>query len=102
MSGADESSGWSPGDTNVIHAQFDWVAVSPSIAVIETVSIAADRNPTELRPLFETLDPDAFDSLLRHSTASTDELSLSFTVDDRHVKVNRSGDVFVESEPSDG
>lgn len=60
-------------DMGSIRAEFDWSVVTPSMAVVETVAIALDMEPTGLEPLYETIDPDALDTFI-HSmvTNSTD------------------------------
>lgn len=85
-------------DPDVIHANFDWGSVSPSMAVVETVAIAADQKPTDLTPLIETFDPDALDTLLGKADAAQTDLTLAFYVDEYHVTVTGDGDVFVESD----
>jgi len=83
-------------DPDVIHANFDWDSVSPSMAVVETVAIAADRKPTDLKPLIETFDPDALDTLLGNADSTESNITLAFHVDEFHVTVTGDGDVFVE------
>ncbi|WP_424003073.1 HalOD1 output domain-containing protein [Haloarcula salina] len=98
MNGPNGSSASSADDgPDVIHANFDWGSVSPSMAVVETVAIAADRKPTDLQPLIETFDPDALDTLVGNVDAAESDLTLAFHVDEFHVTVTGDGDVFVES-----
>lgn len=80
-----------------IRAKFDWSEVSPSNAVVETVAIAADREPTVLEPLYETVDPDALDALIRsRGTNSTDgDATVTFALDGYRVTVQRNGTVVV-------
>lgn len=88
----------SPSDTRgAIQAEFDWSEVSPSTAVVETVAIAVDSEPTVLEPLYETVDPDALDTLIRSlETNSTDEdATVTFALDGHEVTVRRDGTVGV-------
>lgn len=80
-----------------IRAEFDWSVIPPSTAVVETVAIAADREPTVLEPLYETLDPDALDALMRSGgTDSTDgDATVTFALDGYQVTVERGGTVVV-------
>ena len=88
-----------PDDFRVIRAEFDWTAVTPSAAVIESLAIAIDREPTARKPLYETIDPDALDSLIRsgrtHSTDGT--TTVTFALDGHGVTVRSDGTVVVRS-----
>lgn len=87
--------------TNVrgsIRAEFDWSEVTPSTAVIESVAIAADREPTAIEPLYETVDPDALDALIRSGGSNStdgDAASVTFALDGFEVTVQRGGTVVV-------
>jgi hypothetical protein len=79
-----------------IHKQYDWSDTDPSIAVVKTVAAATNREPTELKPLYEILDPDALDELIRSDGRPTaTDTSVSFIWDRCNVTVNSSGDVVV-------
>jgi len=95
MSGPDNRSSRAPDGTDMLHAEFDWSVISPSLAVVQTVAIAADRKAIELPPLIETLDPDALDELFRHPTEPESNISLSFRLGDYTVTVTGHGDVYV-------
>jgi hypothetical protein len=97
MSGPDNRAGRASDGTDMLHAGFDWSVISPSLAVVQTVAIAADRNAVELPPLIETLDPDALDQLFRHPTKPESNISLSFQLDDYTVTVTGHGDVYVDN-----
>jgi len=61
-----------------------------SQTVIAAVSEASNRDPIELEPLYEYIDPDALDTLfhLRPSDKTDqDEVYLEFTYSDYHVAV---------------
>jgi len=83
-----------------IRAQFEWASTAPSTAVIETVAIALDREPTTIEPLYESIDPDALDALLQPngSSAAANGVTVSFVVADRQVTVHSRGDVVVRSD----
>jgi len=87
------------GEDETIRAQFEWASTVPSTAVIETVAIALDREPTTIEPLYESIDPDALDALLRSngSPATANDVTVSFVVADRQVTVHSRGDVVVRA-----
>jgi hypothetical protein len=81
---------------DALHAEFDWDVTSPSVAVVQTVAIAAGREATELSPLIGALDPDALDQL--YTTGPDGDVSLSFQLDGYAVTVTGDGDVYVRTE----
>lgn len=91
----------SPGDRGgdpadgTVRAQFDWASVSPSMAVIETVSVATDREPTDVPSLYEFVDTDALDSLVEGGADVSDDTVVSFRFAGRRVTVRSSGEVVV-------
>jgi len=102
---SDESECSSAGDDRdgadeTIRAQYEWSSTAPSTAVIETVAIALNREPTTIEPLYESVDPDALDALLRPggSPANADDITVSFVVGDRRVTVHSRGDVIVRAD----
>ncbi|KAA9398918.1 hypothetical protein Har1130_11970 [Haloarcula sp. CBA1130] len=99
MSGSDRRPDRTSDNPDTLHAEFDWGAVSPSVAVIQTVAIAADREAIELAPLIETLDPDALDELFTHSSGPDSAVSLSFQLGQYAVTVTGTGDVYVRTQP---
>lgn len=81
----------------VIRATFDWSEVTPSTAVVETVAIAANRDPLELEPLFDSVDPDALDTLVRSTENDSPDgnATVRFVHDGYEVTVHRDGTVVV-------
>jgi hypothetical protein len=81
-----------------IQAEYDWSSVTPSTAVIETVAIATNREPTALEPLYKSVDVDALDALLAsdgfHSTGRVTTVSFAFAGHD--VTVQNNGVVVVQ------
>ena len=82
----------------VIQAEYDWSSVTPSTAVIETVAIATNREPTALEPLYKSVDVDALDALLAsgevHSTDGVTIVSFAFAGHD--VTVQNNGVVVIQ------
>ena len=80
-----------------IHNQYEWSAIEPSTAVVETVAQAAHCDQQELSPLYEWIDPDAFDAMIAPPLArNTDTTaSISFTYTGYSVTVHSTGTVHV-------
>ncbi|WP_313692337.1 HalOD1 output domain-containing protein [Halorarum halobium] len=99
MTESEDSDGDVPASDScgAIQAEFDWSVVTPSTAVVETVAIAAACEPTVLEPLYETVDPDALDTLIRSiGTDSKDgDATVTFALDGYQVTVERDGRVDV-------
>ena len=85
------------GEDGVIRASYDWETTAPSIAVIELVAIASDREPTGLEPLYEVLDPDALDALVGSNGSNRvgNGTTVSFEFAGQSVTVNGGGGVMV-------
>lgn len=87
----------------VVRASYDWSERRPCSAIVETVAIAADREPTAIEPMYEAIDPDALDGLVRSNGAvstgasgspdGTVELTFAFAGHD--VSVDSNGEVVV-------
>jgi hypothetical protein len=90
-----------PTGEGTIRADFDWSAVDPSTAVVETVAIAADRKPTTIQPLYDAIDPGALDTFLRSGEldSTTPERAVSFTYMDYQVTVTGEGSITVSPAP---
>lgn len=74
---------------------YDWSETRPSTAVVETVTHAQGREPTSTEPLYETIDPDALDSLVgtpeRESIRR--DITVEFGFDGHRVTVGNDGTV---------
>lgn len=92
----DEPDSSSEGD-GVIRATFDWTARTPSTAVIEMVAIAVDREPTELEPMYEVIDPEALDSIVGQNGEypARKNTTVAFTLNDHDITVRSDGTVVV-------
>ena len=84
-------------DDGTIRAEFDWSSRTPSEGVIETVAIAADAEPTAIDPLYNSVDPDALDALVRSNGRGpkTGDVTVTFTLDGHEVQVRSDGVVIV-------
>ena len=72
----------------------DWSTVSPSTAVAELVAEATDSDPAAIGPLYDAIDSDALDALVRHRGGSTDCV-VTFPYDGVEVTVSGDGEVLV-------
>lgn len=99
MGSSHSRAGRDPERPDILHAEFDWTVVPPSLAVVRTLAVAAGCEPTELPPLIEFIDPDAVDRLFQQPTGAERRLSLTFQMCDYSVTVTEAGDVFVHTAP---
>ncbi|WP_255196981.1 HalOD1 output domain-containing protein [Halorarius litoreus] len=74
---------------------------SPSIAIVEAVSAATDTATTDLPPLFEAVDVDALDTLVKsRGKAGAERLTVSFTYAGVAVTVYSDGDIKLDGATS--
>ena len=80
-----------------IQTQYDWSLTEPSAAVVETIAWATNCDHQELNPLYDSIDPDAFDAILAPPTTKNTDMttSISFTYADYTVTVQSNGTVNV-------
>ncbi|SDW02164.1 hypothetical protein SAMN05443574_10164 [Haloarcula vallismortis] len=81
---------------NVTRKQFDWSETRPSAAVTEHISAITGREQTAFAPLYETIDPEALDSLIDSSDRST-PVSISFEYAGHSVTVRSDGELVVKA-----
>jgi hypothetical protein len=86
-----------PGSDGIVRAEYDWASTSPSTAVVETVAVALDRAATTLDPLYESVDPDALDALVRSSEPPARYVTVSFGFAGQQVTVHGTGEVVVRT-----
>lgn len=69
---------------------------SPTEAIIDAVAEAAGVDPTELPPLYDSIDPDAINDLFQPYDGNTGtETFLRFTIDSWNVFVRADGKIRV-------
>lgn len=87
----------SDGETGVVRAGYDWADISPSTAVVETLAVAMDRDPATMEPLYDRIDPDALDVLVRSDgrVPPRTSVTVSFEVEGYEVTVHATGEVVV-------
>lgn len=72
---------------------------SPSEAVVRRVADFEGVDPTELLPLFDTIDPDALDAIVRSAAGNDDAgLRIEFTYHGYDVTVTGDGVVHVDAD----
>ncbi|WP_323173056.1 HalOD1 output domain-containing protein [Natrialba sp. PRR66] len=77
--------------STTVHREFE-ISQPASLAAVETVSTAADCDPTELVPLYEVIDPDALDALFgSQSDVADPETRVSFGYEGFTVTIARHG-----------
>ncbi|WP_336337489.1 HalOD1 output domain-containing protein [Haloarcula brevis] len=82
--------------TTVTRKQFDWTETRPSAAVTEYISAMTGREQTDFPPLYETVDPEAVDSLVAPSDRAS-PVSISFEYAGHAVTVRSDGELVVEA-----
>jgi hypothetical protein len=79
-------------DETVIRHRWDGTT-SPSMAVVEAVAAATDREPTDLSQLYRTINADTLDSLITGETGSP--FQVTFVYEGVTVIVDQSGAIEV-------
>ncbi|MFC7021077.1 MULTISPECIES: HalOD1 output domain-containing protein [Haloarcula] len=100
MTDSDRGAGHDPtADADgVVRAEYDWSSVTPSTAVIETVAIARNSEPTGFEPMYHSVDTDALNALFgsdgRHAAGGVSTVSFAFAGHD--VTVRDTGLVVIQ------
>lgn len=71
-------------------------AVSPSEAVVETVASREDVDPTELTPLYQSIDSEALDALVEAEERDDGLRQIAFTYHGYRVTITGDGVVDVD------
>ena len=80
-----------------VSAEYDWSSVPPSTAVVEAIASATGREELTLESLYESIDPDALDALLRsNSERTTEKVTISFVYACHNVTVHSNGSIQVQ------
>lgn len=77
-------------DTEAEIVQFEWDGdMQPSMAAVEAVAAAVGHSPTELNPLYESIDPEALDAIVTpEEPESKESVHVSFTYEGVDVLVD--------------
>ena len=71
-------------------------SVSPSEAVVARIANCEGVDPLELPPLYESIDADAIDALVRTAEANDSALQIEFTYHGYQVTISDGGVVHVD------
>ncbi|GAB3671670.1 HalOD1 output domain-containing protein [Halopiger thermotolerans] len=82
-------------DRNTYRARYDFETTTPTVAVVTLLELVTGREPAELDPLYEAVDPEAMDSLIRG--ARRPDRTVSFIYRTFAVTVRSDGTVTVRS-----
>lgn len=91
------------GDVPVYKVDLDEAAdQSTSYTVVESIANLTDRDPDDLEPLWESVDPEALDSFVGHASESSTPYRLAFQYQGYTVEVveNRWLRLVPNDEPS--
>ena len=73
--------------------KFDWTEIAPSTAVVELLAEELGQDPTELDPLYETIDTEALDRLVSSNGTNPDDhtLAVSFSFNGYAINIQSGG-----------
>ena len=73
--------------------KFNWTEIAPGTAVIELITEESGQAPTELDPLYETIDPEALDRLVSGNGTNPHDhtVSVSFSYNEYAVIIQSGG-----------
>lgn len=83
-------------------AEFDRAKTAPSSAVVASLGEVLDVDVREMDPLYESIDPDALDALMRQRSDPEGDVAVCFTVDRHEVSVYDYGVVAISPGRSSG
>lgn len=86
------------------HARHDWGGEVPlTTSVVEAITTVTDEDPAAVEPLYDSLDPDALEGVLRSLRASGHGPggTVHFTFHGRDVDVGADGTICVYCESDD-
>lgn len=66
---------------------------APSEALVDAVAAATNNSPTDLPPLYRTVDVDALDAVISNGASSAAEISFSYA--GTEVRLTAAGDIHV-------
>ncbi|MFD1565175.1 HalOD1 output domain-containing protein [Haloarchaeobius amylolyticus] len=75
-------------------ATLDYHSDSISLRVVEALADATDTTPSELEPLYNSIDPEALDQLFQ--PGFSDEIRVTFEYGTSQVEVRGDGTVMVD------
>lgn len=90
------TNGGTDGGREVFHVSFDTGIESPSVVVLDAVSLINDKPVQELDPLTERVDPDALDSLIAGAhDRQSDSVEVRFDYEGLRITITDDGDLWL-------
>ena len=75
------------------------VSLSPSEsvneAVVQTIATLENVDPTEIEPLYDSIDPDALEALIERGSRHQSETAVEFDYSGYRVRVSTTGELHV-------
>lgn len=98
--GGDVSVSYDP-DSETYRGSFDSATVAPTVAVVEAMAAVEGTDPTDLRPIYDAIDPQGLDRICTESVPPKREghRSVEFTYHGHRVTVESVG--VIEIRPPD-
>ncbi|MFC7026656.1 HalOD1 output domain-containing protein [Halomicroarcula sp. GCM10025324] len=84
----------------IARQEFDWSTVDPSTGIAEVLADVRGCDPSDIGPLYDLLNSDALDSLVR-SPKQSGGCAVLFPYEDLTVSVTGAGEVVVYAQGSD-
>ncbi len=88
-------------ETNTYRVRYDPEAVPPSVAVIELVEGLADEESSTLTPLYDVVDPEAFDTIVQAARSKPHPHRLTVSFRYQNLVVTAFGDGVLEVTAAD-
>jgi hypothetical protein len=90
-------------ETDSYRGTFESATVAPTVAVVEAMAAVEGTDPTDLRPIYDAIDPQGLDRICTESVPSEREghRSVEFTYHGYRVTVESVGLIEIR-EPEDG
>ena len=87
-------------ETDTYRATFDSATVAPTVAVVEAMAAVEGADPTELRPIFDAIDPQGLDRICTESIPPEREghRTVEFTYHGHQVRVQSLGVIEIRTD----
>lgn len=82
-------------ESDTYWTQYDQETTLPSLAVVASLSKALDTPPNDLKPLYDAVDSDALNELLRIREPMEGDISVTFTAEGHSITVHSYGAVSI-------
>ena len=82
-------------DSATIRTRFDQEETPASMAIVATLANVTDTDPTDLRPLYAAVDPDAVNALVSARPRAHGDTYITFTHEGHEIQVASSGVVTI-------